>query len=524
MMGITDRLFERMEEAADEPALEVDGRIISYGELFEKAMLVAAGLIEHGATSETIGLVGQRKASSYIGLLGVIFAGCSFTPINPKYNDLRIKSMLDGSNIRFLVGDPADLSELNPSLLKTIKAQILPEGKAQTASSWNQIDEQMLACYTALTSPRSFGVNDLAYVNYTSGSTGLPKGVMISHNSLQAFLRNMLKIYQLNAGFRASQTFDLSFDPSVSDILFTWIAGGTLCVVPEKEIFIPTDFITREEITFWNSVPSIASFMLKTGNLKPGSFPTLTHSMFCGEQFPVDVANAWRLSAPNSSIENLYGPTETTIYISRYVYSRNGESRSFKNNIVPIGRVFDGHEVALINDNAERISGAEKGEIVFSGPQLAKGYLNDEGKSSDSFVFFDWDIQDRIWYKTGDIGFFNSSKDLECIGRIDNQIKISGRRIEIGEIESALSNFDKTKGAVVVPLRDAAEVVTGCVAFVLEELSRDDVSQIRKQSAKFLDSIFFPKKIFFIENFPRSQSGKIDRKNLEKSAKKLMGL
>ena len=139
-------------------------------------------------------------------------------------------------------------------------------------------------------------------------------------------------------------------------------------------------------------------------------------------------------------------------------------------------------------------------------------------------MYFDWDVQGRIWYKTGDLGFFNSNNDLECTGRIDNQIKISGRRIEIGEIESALSAFDKTKGAVVVPLRDSAEVVYGCAAFVLVELSREDVSQIRQQSAKFLDSIFFPKKIFSIRDFPRSQSGKIDRKTLEKSAKQLMGL
>jgi amino acid adenylation domain-containing protein len=523
MMGMANRLFERMRGYGNEPALEVDGRIISYRELLEKAMLVASGLIENGATNETIGLVGQRKASSYIGLLGVIFAGCSFTPINPKYNDTRIKSMLVGSKIRYLVGDPTDMSQLDPLLLESIKAQIAPEGRGQGSSSLNLIDEQILDSYNTLPSPISVSGEDLAYVNYTSGSTGLPKGVMISHNNLQAFLRNMLTIYELNPGFRASQIFDLSFDPSVSDIFFTWIAGGTLCVVPEKEMLIPTDFIIREKITFWNSVPSIANFMLKTGNLKPGSFPALTHSMFCGEQFPVDIAKAWRLAAPNSSIENLYGPTEATIYISRYSYSKNDESQSFKNNIVPIGRPFDGHEVALINEKAERISGVDKGEIVFSGPQLARGYLNDTDKTANSFVSFDWDIGGRIWYKTGDLGFFNSNNDLECTGRIDNQIKISGRRIEIGEIESALSNFDKTKGAVVVPLRDSAEVVSGCAAFVLVELSREDVSQIRQQSVKFLDSIFFPKKIFFIEDFPRSQSGKIDRKSLEKSAKQLMG-
>tara|TARA_B100000780_G_scaffold186110_1_gene130681 strand:- start:2419 stop:3993 length:1575 start_codon:yes stop_codon:yes gene_type:complete len=524
MMGITDQLFERMGKSADEPALEVDGRIISYGELIEKAMLVAGGLVENGAINETIGLVGQRKASSYIGLLGIIFAGCSFTPINPKYNDSRIKAIIDGSKVRYLVGDPTDLSQLNPLLLESIKAQILPEGRGLTSSGLNLIDEQMLASCKALPSLRSFSDSDLAYVNYTSGSTGLPKGVMITYSNLQAFLSNMLKTYQLKAGFRASQTFDLSFDPSVSDIFFTWIAGGTLCVVPEKEMLIPSDFIVREKITFWNSVPSIASFMLKTGNLKPGSFPVLTHSMFCGEQFPVDIAKAWRLAAPNSTVENLYGPTEATIYISRYLYTKNDETRSFKNEIVPIGRPFAEHEVALIDDKFERLTGDGKGEIVFSGPQLAKGYLNDKTKTAESFVTFDWDRLGRIWYKTGDLGFFNSNNDLECIGRKDNQIKIAGRRIELGEIEAALSKLDKINGAVVVPLRNSSEVVVGCAAFVLVELSSMDISKIRKHSVKFLDSIFFPKKIFFIENFPRSQSGKIDRKTLEQSAKQLLNL
>ena len=138
-----------------------------------------------------------------------------------------------------------------------------------------------------------------------------------------------------------------------------------------------------------------------------------------------------------------------------------------------------------------------KVRLCFLVPQLAKGYLNDADKTADSFVSFDWDMQGRVWYKTGDLGFFNSNNDLECTGRIDNQIKISGRRIEIGEIESALSNFDKTKGAVVVPLRDSAEVVSGLRAFVLVELSREDVSQIRQQSAKFW-IVYFSQRRYFL--------------------------
>ena len=293
----------------------------------------------------------------------------------------RTASLLDGSNVRFLVGDYTHLSQLNPPLLKNIKTLFLPEGSCKHSSNLNWVDGQQMTSFKNLSVPKQVIKSDLAYVNYTSGSTGLPKGVMISHENLQAFLSNMIQIYQLKPGFRASQTFDFSFDPSVSDIFFTWMAGGTLCVLPEEEMLIPSDFIEREEITFWNSIPSIANFMLKTGNLKPGSFPKLTHSMFCGEQFPVDLAKAWRLAAPNSSIENLYGPTEATIYISRFSYRKHHEDMEFKNGIVPIGRPFSGHEVALIDDNSQRLIGSNKGEIVFSGPQLAMGYLKDKAKT-----------------------------------------------------------------------------------------------------------------------------------------------
>lgn len=245
--------------------------------------------------------------------------------------------------------------------------------------------------------------------------------------------------------------------------------------------------------------------------------------MFCGEQFPTELAKAWRRSAPNSTIENLYGPTETTIYISRYSYSIEDERKQFKNGIVPIGRPFHDHLVLLVDDENRKIDNSSKGEIIFSGPQLAKGYLDDGDKISQSFVKFDWDRADRFWYKTGDLGFFNIDGDLECVGRKDSQIKIVGRRIEIGEIETILSKFANTKTAVVVPLRDGADIVTGCVAFVLCEVSKTEASEVRKQSRNFLDSVFFPKRFFTLENFPLSQSGKIDRKSLGELAKELMG-
>ena len=518
-MNIASLIFSRAKNFSNKVALKIDNRTFTYDDLFENALKIAKTLIENGAKQETIGIVGQRKAASYVGLLSILSAGCSFTPINPKHNDAKIKSIIKGSKIRFLIGDESDVLQLHKDILSDLDLIILPESDLNKLENVNVVNEKNIKQTDILFNPLDCEDEDLAYINFTSGSTGEPKGVKVSHKNIIDFVMKMSDIYKINSGFIASQTFDLSFDPSVSDILFTWYKNGILCVLPERELLVPTDFIIREKINFWNSVPSIANFMIKTGNLSPNSFPNLEYSMFCGEQFPTHIAKAWRRAAPNSTIENLYGPTETTIYITRYLYSKEDEEKSFKNDIVPIGLPLGDHRFALIDENENLVTENKKGEIIFSGKQLSKGYLNNKQKTEEVFKKFKWDESDLRWYKTGDLGFVNHEGYIECIGRIDSQIKIAGRRIEIGEIEYALSKFKKTKGAVVVPLRDSQDIVTGCAAFILEKLTKDEEKFIKKESMKTLDSVFFPKKIISIDNYPKAESGKVNRKKLEAIAK-----
>lgn len=523
MPSLSELFFEKANNYAFNEAIRVSGRTIAYQELNERALSVAAALIECGAEREAIGIVGQRKASSYFGVVGILFAGCHYTPINPKYSEARILSILRDAKIRFLVGDRADLEMLLPVLSAEdspqIEAFILPEGHAPKAKNWR--DELSLSKLTSLKRPVEIATDDLVYLLYTSGSTGSPKGVKVAHSNVLAFLRGMSKIYHLDAGFRASQTFDFSFDPSVSDMFFTWTQGGVLCVLPEEEILLPHEYIRREGITFWNSVPSIASFMNKMGHLTPGSFPDLRYSMFCGEQFPKHIAETWQRAAPNSTIENLYGPTEATIYISRHIYTAEEHNKSFKNSIIPIGKPFAEHEFALIDESGNKLSGSEIGEIIFKGPQITKGYLNDQIKTDSVFVIFDWDSSGDIWYKSGDIGFYNSDDNLECIGRRDNQIKLGARRIEIGEIESVLSRFPVIQDVVVVPLKDESQITVGCVAFTQNEVTKQERNVIRQESIKLIERVFFPKKILTIDAFPLTNSGKTDRKALALLAKNM---
>jgi acyl-CoA synthetase (AMP-forming)/AMP-acid ligase II len=293
--------------------------------------------------------------------------------------------------------------------------------------------------------------------------------------------------------------------------------------LPEEEMLMPSEFIKREKIEFWNSVPSLVSFMNKMGQLTPNCFPDLKYSMFCGEQFPKQIADAWRKAAPNSTIENLYGPTEATIYISRYVYKNEDSSMEFKNSIVPIGQPLPGQLVAIVDEEGNKVGKGETGEICFKGKQVTNGYLHDELKTNQVFVNFEWDNnKSGKWYRTGDLGFVNNAGDVECIGRRDSQIKLGGRRIEIGEIESVLSRFVHTSDAVVVAVRDENDIVTGCVAFTSNLISKEEESNIRKESMSLIERVFFPKNIYYIESFPLNPSGKIDRKTLAQMAKERM--
>jgi amino acid adenylation domain-containing protein len=515
--SLSQLLFDKRKTYAALEALRVRERSITYEELNARALTIAAALVARGAERETIAIVGQRKAASYLGILGTLYAGCSYTPINPKYSRTRISQTLADAKIRFGIGSREDLELVAPILASggapRLEAVILPEGNVPASSGW--LGEEYLQRITPLETPVVVQPEDLAYVLYTSGSTGAPKGVQVMHSNVLAFLRNMAAIYNLEPGFRASQTFDLSFDPSVSDIFFTWAEGGALCVLPEEEILLPSEYIRREKISFLNLVPSIGEFMRKMGALAPGSFPDLRYTMFCGEQFPKRLADAWRLAAPGSTIENLYGPTEATIYISRHVYSPDQQERRFRNSVIPIGQPFAGHEVALVDEGGVRVPNGKVGEIVFKGPQVTKGYLNDRGKTDSVFVTFDWDATGNRWYRTGDLGVFNEYGDLECLGRRDNQVKLAGRRIELGEIEAALSVYPVLADVVVVPIRDESQAVSGLVAFTTRAVSREEEARIRSDSTGNIERIFFPKRIITIASFPLTASGKTDRKALE---------
>ena len=505
---VSGRVFQSASQHPKNFAISFGLKKVTYEVLNFRALQVAAALREMSLSANSnIGILTQRTLSAYIGILGTLYAGYAYVPLNPKHPIHRLSGIARNAQISTVIFDESENFPIQELL------QISPEVKNVL------LPEKDLKSQVPLGHPVSVREDSLAYVIYTSGSTGEPKGVLVAHHNVCSHIDNMSSLYHFSPEDRLSQTFDLSFDPSVSDIFSAWFNGSTLCVLPSEEIYCASEFIQREKITFWASVPTLASFMIKLDQLKPNSFPLLKYSTFCGEPFQQNIANRWSQAAPNSSIENLYGPTEATVYVTRHSYFLEEHDRSYKNGIVPIGLPFPGQTVSIVDEDLNLIPKGGIGELCVSGSQATKGYLDDAEKTKKSFVSMPWENgpQNR-WYKTGDLAFINEYGDIECLGRMDNQIKIAGQRMEIGEIEAILRDIAEISEVVVVPGVYIDGALQEVVAFIVKNLTYEDIISIQKSCKSVLPAAFIPKSIHSLKELPLNSSGKVDRLALKEIA------
>jgi D-alanine--poly(phosphoribitol) ligase subunit 1 len=514
--NVVDSLIETSRKYPTQIALKIGNDSYTYNDLFCLASKISTILNDLGVHGKAIGIVGQKRLSTYAGILASLISGSYYVPINPKNNIEKNKIIIKDAAIKCFIGVKNDIEKIKLFDFDNISQNnflvILPEDKldSRNASIKDKVDVKNTE---EKYFPRPACPNNLAYIMFTSGSTGKPKGVKVTYRNLNAWLCNMSKIFRQKS-FISSQTYDFSFDLSVADLLLAWTSGGSLVTLPEEEMLLPHEFINREKIEFWSSVPTLLSFMNKMELLKENVFPTLKVSVFCGEPLTKELAELWKRAAPNSTIENYYGPTEATIWITRYSYDSN-IGYKFHNNIIPIGKIFPDHRVEIVNKDGSLVKKKEIGQLIYSGAQITEGYLNDEVKTRLSFVKFDWDKFDSIWYMSGDLAFINDNDDIEFIGRIDTQIKINGRRLELGEIEFFLRKFKKLNDVVVVPKKENNTIVT-LYAYTLNTIDENDRKKIYELSDSFIDKIFFPRKFISLKKFPLTTSGKIDRNALLK--------
>jgi amino acid adenylation domain-containing protein len=356
----------------------------------------------------------------------------------------------------------------------------------------------------------SVGIDDVAYILFTSGSTGRPKGVPIKHRCLSAYVRHNVARFDVGPGARVSHTFDLTFDPSVFDLFVTWAGGATLVVPSKAELLSPVDYLCDRQITHWFSVPSVVSVGAELGTLPTGRKTVLRHSIFIGEPLTYTQAELWQEVAPDAVIANVYGPTELTVACTEFRLGLDPLSwPTTSNDTVPIGPVYDFLDHVILDDDGQQ---ATEGELCVRGSQRFDGYLDpadDIGRflahGPDGTVPYDGGgLTAEHYYRTGDRVRFESGH-LVHLGRLDNQVKVRGYRVELGEIEAALRRHEAVTQAVVIAVARPGE--TELAGFY----TGAEVPDLKRWLRKQVPLHMVPRKLTRLDAMPLNANGKIDR-------------
>jgi D-alanine--poly(phosphoribitol) ligase subunit 1 len=287
----------------------------------------------------------------------------------------------------------------------------------------------------------------------------------------------------------------------------TWSSGASLHVVPATQLMGPSRFIRERELTAWFSVPATLAFMRNMKMLTPGAFPSVRYSIFCGEPLPASSVEAWQKAAPNSVIDNLYGPTEVTVDCIGHRCSEPfvvTEGRA----TVAIGDPFDGMEAAIVDSSLRFLSRGEKGELLVSGGQVGKGYFKDEQMTAARFP----SINGKLWYLTGDLAYQDAEGRFHHLGRTDNQVKVLGNRVELEDVEAHLREVCGVDSVAAVAWPITHGSAKQIVAFAAG--STRTAAEIRHGMQRRVPQYMVPSQVRLLEKLPLSASGKTDRKAL----------
>ena len=467
-------------------AVIFDGEILTYKELDEKSNYLALELVKKGVTRNTyVGVLFNRSLEMIISILAVLKAGGAYVPINPDYPNDRIDFMIQDSDCKLLL-KASNLEYTNESC-ETI---IVDNSSLKTSIIFDNISEP----------------DDIAYAIYTSGSTGKPKGVMIRHSSIVNTLLWRKEAYKFDTNMSVLQIPSFAFDSSVEDIFTPLISGSKLVLINQSnsnfDLPLIRTLIEKHKTNHMLVVPSFYNVLLNQIPEELKHFKIIT---VAGEGFSIELVKKHFEILPDVELVNEYGPTENSVCTSFYKFNKDDEC-------VYIGKPINNCKCYILNENLKLQPFDTKGELYVSGPGLAKGYISREDLTENRFIKNPFE-ENSLMYKTGDVVSINHDGLMQFHERTDYQVKYNGYRINLGEIESAISTYLKNPNVVVL-LKKSSDKST-LVAYI-ETKKEIDIPELKQNLKKFLPHYMLPKEINLIQKFPSTPNGKIDRKALEK--------
>jgi D-alanine--poly(phosphoribitol) ligase subunit 1 len=484
-VNLTQRI-DHWATAAPEAIAHLSGdKTLTYGELRERSDGLASYLTKRFSDDcRPIAVLGHREPEMLIAFLGVVKSGRPYVPIDIALPQTRIDQILASSNAALTL-TPDQIRQFSTSELG---APTIPVEK-----------------------------NEPFYILFTSGSTGEPKGVIITLACLEHFISWMLAEQQFSNRVEVFlNQAPFSFDLSVMDLFCSLATGGTLFSISRDLVENPKKLyraLASSGVTTWVSTPSFAQMCLVEDKFAEAMLPHVRRFLFCGETLASQTAAQLLARFPQAQVWNMYGPTEATVATTSIQVDA---AILEKYSPLPVGRVMPGTKIFIVDENGAELPANERGEIIITGPNVSPGYA---GRSDlTARVFFEH--RGLRAYKTGDLGCFRDSL-LFFEGRIDEQIKLSGYRIELGDVEANLRALPTVRDAVVVPVKKSG-VAQSLTAFVTL-LSRNETSDfklahnLRSQLGERLPAYMLPRKFIFLDTFPMTANGKVDRAALTRS-------
>lgn len=515
----------------DNEAIRQGKQSFTYREIDQEAQAYCSHFIEQNchklagaAKSEAkpVGILSRVRKEAITLMIGALRAGVVYVPLNTLAPAKWLGSVIERAGIEVLFYD----SEFEATALALrdfgIKKLVCLDDKMP-----NKADGKILSSREILAQSFSHSTcqntlaDDIAYILYTSGSTGSPKGIMITHRNAFTFIDWMQREFKLTEKDRVFNRAPLQFDLSVFDIFSTFAAGATLLIAPldsSKEPTAVLNFMREEKASIIYTVPSTYIGWLSKGDLERG-LPDLRLLLYAGEPFPLPYLRKLAQALPHTQISNIYGPTETNIVTYYHLYGPQDIKPDWDS--VPIGKVVHDTEAFIVDEDLKPVAPGQIGEILIRGGTVFAGYFNDPERTRERLIQSPFHNYPTLCCRTGDLGRFLEDGNIVYHGRADSMVKTRGYRVEIGEVEAAISSIDGVDeiAVIAIPHEKYSNTLHAFIVSSQNTLSKEMLEEELKEK---LPSYMLPAEYILRRELPKTSTGKIDRVGLsqELSARK----
>ena len=496
MKSVLEYLEKTEAKYSSKIAVIEENKNITYKELVENSKKVGSSLITDILPREPVAIVMEKGINALISFFGTIYAGGFYCLLNPELPTARLEKILEKLEAKVIITEKENIN-IAREIGKENKILLIEDVLKNKINfeELKRIREQTLDV-------------DPLYANFTSGSTGIPKGVLVGHRSVIDFINIFTEKFNINNNDIIGNQAPFDFDVSVKDIYSSIKTGATLVIIPKKMFSRPAnllDYLCDNNVTTLIWAVSALCLITTFHGLDYKVPEKINKILFSGEVMPIKHIKEWIEHLPNATYVNLYGPTEITCNCTYHIVEKKLEYEKQ----IPVGKAFDNEQVFLLDEENKLITDNEKiGEICVKGTALALGYYRDKKQTEDKFI--QNPLNDRyidMIYKTGDMGYIGKDDNLYFCGRKDFQIKHQGHRIELEEIDRAMEKIEGIERACCIYKEEKSKIYGFYVGKI-------DKIQLHEQLKKDLPVYMIPNVLKQIEEFPLSKNGKIDRKKL----------